>query len=736
MVSDPRQFFRIVSRFQKWALRFFALVFLLALLLLLRRFYLQNTELRPERGGTYIEGSVSQFQPLNPWFTITNNVNRDIVSLVFSGLLKYNPEAKRIEDDLATLAVSRDGRLYTLTLKDNIVWHDSTQEDPHPVTSEDVLFTFQTVQDADFPNTLLRENFRGVKAEKIDARSVRFTLDEPYTFFSSNLTLGLLPKRAFEGVPVRKIDQALDFGLKPVGAGPYAFKSLVQTDLSTEVTLERFPRPIDSETYIKRIIFRIFPDYNTLLSDIRNLDGVRLVPRNDEGEPIVPRRFTAINYTLPQYVALFFNLDHPFLQDPKLRLGLQLGTNKQAIVDALAEKVIVDTPLLELDTSDWRYSFDTKAAQGALFESKWNLPEKVRLQRLLEIRETNATGLLHMEPIVLLDTGAALTLTGSLAQSKIGSTVNGIPVVANPTASGTWVVALPTAGGTGALRLGQNFVQLFDEKGKVLDSAIVWRTARSRDYRRAALEQGLLEQFLQSRAGALPTEERITVQDLAVEQGMLRLRTDNDKTDIRVNERGERLSLRLLTGESPPSYQKAAELIRDQWAPLGVEITLDVPETRAAFEKKLIARDYDILLFGQSLLDNLDSYPYWHSDGIQGVDEAPLGLRLDAYNFSQYSSFRADTLLTQIRQTFNEQERQEALAELRTVLAADVPAVFLYSPLYTFAYHQDVHNVAIGHPSLHSDRFLTLHRWYILQERQFRQGKSWWSFLPWLFTSQ
>jgi len=736
VVSDPRQLFRFVFHFQKWALRFLALIFFLALLLLLRRFYTANTELVPERGGTYIEGSVSQFQPLNPWFTVTNNVNRDIVSLVFSGLLKYNPESKKIEDDLATFAVSRDGRVYTLTLKDNILWHDSTEESPHPVTPEDVLFTFQTIQNADFPNSLLRENFRGVKVEKVDARTVRFVLDEPYSFFASNLTLGLLPERSFEGVPVRKIDQTLDFGLKPIGAGPYAFKSLVQTDLSTEVTLERFPRPIDPDYFIKRIVFRIFPDYPTLLADIRNLDGVRLVPRNDKGEPIVPRRFVAINYSLPQYVALFFNLGHPFLQDAKLRLGLQLGTNKQAIVETLGESVIVDTPLLELDTSNWRYNYNPIAAQGALFESKWNLPEKVRLQRLLEIRETNDTGALRADPIVLLDTGAALTLTGSLAQVKMGATVNGLPIQKHPAASGSWIVALSTTGGTGSLKLGQNLVQLFDPKGKVLDTVYVWRTTNTKEYRRASAEQILLQQFIDSRSGALPPEERITVQNLAVEQGMLRRRGENDKSDIRVNDRGERLVLHLLTSSSPPTYRKTAEVIRDQWAALGVEIVIDIPDTRAAFEKKLISRDYDILLFGQSLLDNLDSYPYWHSDGVQQPEETPTGLQLDAYNFSQYSSFKADTLLTQIRQTFNEKERQEALSELRTVLAEDVPAVFLYSPLYTFAYHQDVHNVSIGHPSLHSDRFLTLHKWYILQERQFKPSKSWWSFFPWLFSVQ
>lgn len=724
---------RAAARFHRWALLFFLCCFTIALLILLRRFHTQNTVFVPKSGGTYIEGSVGAFQPLNPWFTVTNNVNRDIVSLVFSGLLRYNPQTKSIEDDLATLSVSRDSRVFTLTLKDGILWHDSTPDLPHPVTPDDVLFTFQTIQNSAFPNALLRQNFRGAKIEKVDARTVRFTLEEPYSFFASNLTLGLLPRASFEGVPVNKLDQALDFGFKPVGAGPYMFKNLVQTELSTEVTLERFPRPIDPDYYLKRVVFRIFPNYATLLADIRNLDGVRLVPRNDKGEPIIPRRFQSLQYTLPQYVALFFNLDRPFLQDRMLRLGLQLGTNKQAIVDTIGEQVIVDTPLLEIDTSDWRYSFDTTSAQGALFDSNWNLPEKVRLQRLLEIREANQTGPLHGEPVVLLDTGAVLTITGSFLEAKTAGKVNGVPVQINPSASGTWIVALSTAGGTGSLRLGGNLVRLTDGKDTPLDTLYIWRTANTAEYRRAVQEQQLVDLFLASRKGSLPAEDRITTQNLAMERGMLRLRRETDPTDIRVNDSGEKLSLTLLTSAAPETYRTIAEQLQKQWGDLGVHLVIDIPETRDAFEKKLIARDYDILLFGQSLLDNLDSYPYWHSDGVQKPDD-PANLRLDAYNFSQYASRKTDVLLLQIRQTMNEKERQTALAELRQILKDDVPAIFLYSPLYTFAYHQDLQGVSIGDLSLHSDRFLTLNLWYILQDRVFREGIGWLSFLPWLFT--
>ncbi len=720
------------GRWERTLLIVFVVLFAISASVLFFRFYRQSTLLVPATGGTYIEGSVGELQPLNPWFTVTNDVNRDVASLVFAGLLKYNPQTRDIEDDLATYEVSKDGKIYTVELKENLFWHDSTEDNPHPVTAEDILFTYQTVQDQTFPNSLLRQNFQGITIEAINERTVQFRIEEPYSFFPSNLTLGLLPKRSFEGVPVDRLDQSVDFGFAPIGAGPYKLHSIVETELSTEITLERWNRPSMPVHRLERIVFRIFPDYQTLLSDLRNLDGIRMVPHTETGEPAVPNRFTNHNYTLPQYVALFFNLDRKTLQERQLRLGLQLGTNKQDIVDVIGESKIVDTPLLEIDDEDWRYSFDPEAAQGALFESQWYFPEKVYLQRLLEQREANDTGILKMDPVVFLDTGAVITVEGPGAGLSGKNMINGIPLAANPTQSGSWKVALPTYTGTGNIKLGLNLIRLTDDRGRIIDSFYLRRTNSAIEFQRAMQEQKLVDLFLQSREGKIPAAQRITVKDLTVENGYLRRRTKADPIGTRINDAGHTLTLTLLTSPSPPNHPKVAEIVREQWRQLGIDVQLDIPETRSEFEEKLLKRNYDVLLFGQSLLDNLDSYPYWHSSGVQKVTENRSDLRLDAYNLSQYASFEADSLLESIRGQITETQRQGALKKLQDIIKRDVPAIFLYSPLYTYAHREDIQGVELGHLSLHSDRFLTLQRWYVQEDRVFQAGKGWLSFFGWL----
>lgn len=326
-----------------------------------------------------------------------------------------------------------------------------------------------------------------------------------------------------------------------------------------------------------------------------------------------------------------------------------------------------------------------------------------------------------------------MTVTGSLLDANTGAKLGAAPLQLHPTQTGAWIAVLPTKAGTGTLKMGTNLIRLIAADGRIIDSFYLWRTNNTQEYRRAAEEQRLIELFVRSRGNELPVDDHITVEDLFLDNGMLRLRLSTDPTDIRVNEAGQRLSLRLLTSATPVTYKKVAEAIAAQWAQLGVHVGIEVPPTREAFEEKLLKRDYDILLFGQSLLDNLDSYPYWHSSGMQKNTEVRHELSIDAYNLSQYSSFDADAHLELVRKTREEEEREEALGKLREILKRDVPAVFLYSPLYTYAYKEGLQGVDFGKLSLHSDRFLTLHNWYLQEERQFHPGKSWWSFFPWLF---
>src|SRR5690606_1461524 len=142
------------------------------------RFIRENSELIATDGGIYTEGVVGRPQFIDPALLVGNPVDRDLSQLIFSGLTRYNPHTGLIEDDIATSEKSKDNLTYTFTLLADAKWHDG-----QPVTSDDVVFTYQTVLKGEsFKNTGLKQTFADVKVEKVDDRVVRFKLAAPYSF--------------------------------------------------------------------------------------------------------------------------------------------------------------------------------------------------------------------------------------------------------------------------------------------------------------------------------------------------------------------------------------------------------------------------------------------------------------------------------------------------------------------------------------------------------------------------
>src|SRR5690606_3753594 len=106
----------------------------------LSRFY---QTLEPGKGGIFTEGIVGSFTNANPVYAI-DPVDASVSRLVFSGLLKYNDRNKLVPDLAESVQADSRGITYTAKLRQNALWHDGK-----PVTAEDVVFTYQTIQKPD-----------------------------------------------------------------------------------------------------------------------------------------------------------------------------------------------------------------------------------------------------------------------------------------------------------------------------------------------------------------------------------------------------------------------------------------------------------------------------------------------------------------------------------------------------------------------------------------------------------
>ena len=90
--SQWRQFFKVLTKKEGIIFFIFLFLFFSSFLFLSINFYFKNTEIKSAEGGTYIEGVVGSPRFINPIYAEAYDVDRDLVEIIFSGLMKYSPE--------------------------------------------------------------------------------------------------------------------------------------------------------------------------------------------------------------------------------------------------------------------------------------------------------------------------------------------------------------------------------------------------------------------------------------------------------------------------------------------------------------------------------------------------------------------------------------------------------------------------------------------------------------------
>ncbi len=146
-----------------------------------------------------------------------------------------------------------------------------------------------------------------------------------------------------------------------------------------------------------------------------------------------------------------------------------------------------------------------------------------------------------------------------------------------------------------------------------------------------------------------------------------------------------------------------AEAIKKDWTGVGVQTVLDIVPANRIQKDKIRPRDYEALLYGEILGPDPDPYPFWHSSQ---TDESGL-------NLAVYANRRVDELLEKARQTTKDADRAPLYREFQDILADEVPAIFLYSPTYSYVVSRRVLGVAAATIFEPADRFNDVENWYI-----------------------
>ncbi|MBI2626502.1 MAG: peptide ABC transporter substrate-binding protein [Candidatus Nealsonbacteria bacterium] len=361
------QFFKVLTRKEKISFFVFLGLFLASALSLLIVFYAKNTEVSPTAGGTYIEGMVGSPRFINPLYAQNSDVDRSLVEIIFSGLMKYDGQGEIIQDLAKSVEIKESGKVYEVYLKEGLLWHDGKA-----LAADDVIFTLKTIQNSDYKSPL-RGNYLGIEIEKIDEAGVRFKLKEAYSGFLERLTFKILPKHIWENISPQNF-LLTNYNLRPVGSGPYRLKEIKQdaSNKITAVNLARF-----GQSNIAEISFKFFDTEKEMINAAKagKIDGLSI--GNAEYYNLLSKSdFNEYSLFLPRYFAVFFNPDKSrFLSDIKIRKALNAGIDKKNIVEnvLLNRAEVIDSPILPqvfgFNLPSKIYEFNQEVAEGLLKDS-------------------------------------------------------------------------------------------------------------------------------------------------------------------------------------------------------------------------------------------------------------------------------------------------------------------------------------------------------------------------------
>ncbi len=172
-----------------------------------------------KKGGTFTDVAGMTPRTMIPMLA-TDTESMEMGSLFYMPLFGKDGQTWEDYPSLAEkLDISKDRKVYTYTLNAKARWSDGS-----PVTSDDVEFTYQKLMDPKTEAAPLRSYYEGVQFEKVDARTFRFKIEKPkFNTLTSLNEFQSLQKKQFQGESdFNKTKEAL----KPVGNGPFRFKSL------------------------------------------------------------------------------------------------------------------------------------------------------------------------------------------------------------------------------------------------------------------------------------------------------------------------------------------------------------------------------------------------------------------------------------------------------------------------------------------------------------------------------
>jgi peptide/nickel transport system substrate-binding protein len=304
---------------------------------------------------------------LDPRFA-TSDGSAKLVGLLHAGLVSVDTASGEPQLELAESIDQISPLRYEVTLRDDIYFHDGQK-----VTSADVEYTFMKL-DSELVQSPYAGSQRRIETfDVVDERHLNITLKQPYAPFLNDLSMGVVPKHICAGHS--------ECPGQPIGAGPFAFAKQEAFEL---FVFESFDKYFGGQPPIDRLAFKVVEDDNTRLLGllgksadlVQNAVAPLMLPVVHESDRLVVETAPSFKYT---YIA--FNLEHPILDDAKVRRAIAHGIDRKAIIKyKFRGHARLSTGMLAPDHWAYepdvaRYNYDVEAAKRLLDDAGYPDPD-------------------------------------------------------------------------------------------------------------------------------------------------------------------------------------------------------------------------------------------------------------------------------------------------------------------------------------------------------------------------
>jgi peptide/nickel transport system substrate-binding protein len=255
-----------------------------------------------------------------------------VSELFYSYLTNYDANGNVVAD-LATYTVAPDSKQITYHLRHGVKWQDGV-----PVTSRDVVFSYQAVMN---PANNLPQRYgydRVATVTAPDAYTVVVRTKMPFSpivgwFFGGDSNYTILPAHLLASFPNLN---NVSFNAAPIGSGPYRLGSW---DRGNRLTLRANPTYYAGKPAIDQLVMPFIADGSTTINELHTgeLDAAFLLDASRIGELRTIPNHRVVVTPVPYFYGLAFNLQDPVLSDRTVREAYALAIDRKSLTRKITQ---------------------------------------------------------------------------------------------------------------------------------------------------------------------------------------------------------------------------------------------------------------------------------------------------------------------------------------------------------------------------------------------------------------